>query len=113
MGFFVYVWVLWGAKALAARRYAPWSGEPGELATSVIVPVYDESKAVFRRVLASVRANRPAEMVAVVDGGDPHVASVAADYCDRVLQIPKSGKRAAIAAGLAATDPGTDIVVVV
>jgi hyaluronan synthase len=76
------------------------------------VPVYNESEPVFRRVLASVRANRPAEMVAVVDGGDPHIASVAADYCDRVLQIPKSGKRAAIAAGLAASDPASDVLVV-
>ena len=32
------------------------------------------------------------------------MAAVAADYCDRVLRIPKAGKRAAIAAGLAASD---------
>jgi hyaluronan synthase len=112
MGFFAYVWLLWAAKALAARRYRPSNGEPGDLATSVIVPVYNESEPVFRWVLASVRANRPAEMVAVVDGGDPHIASIAADYCDRVLQIPKSGKRAAIAAGLAASDPASDVIVV-
>jgi hyaluronan synthase len=47
-----------------------------------------------------------------VDGGDPHIASIAAEYCDRVLQIPKSGKRAAIAAGLAASDPASDVLVV-
>jgi hyaluronan synthase len=113
MGFFVYVWVLWAAKALAARRYRPWSGEPPGFATTVIVPVYDEPEPLFRRVLESVRENGPTEMVAVVDGGDPHLASVAADYCERVLQIPKSGKRSAIAAGVAAADPDTDILVVV
>ena len=79
----------------------------------MIVPVFMESEAVFRHVLASVRANEPTELVAVVDGGDPHVSAVAADYCDRVMDIPKSGKRAAIAAGLAASDPATDVVVVV
>ena len=41
------------------------------------------------------------------------MAAVAGEYCDRVLRIPKSGKRAAIAAGLAASDPATDVVVVV
>ena len=113
MGFFAYVWLLWTAKALAARRYTPSRAEPEPLMTTVIVPVYGESEAVFRHVLASVRANSPTEMVAVVDGADPHLSAVAAEYCDRVVDIPKSGKRAAIAAGLAASDPATDVVVVV
>jgi hyaluronan synthase len=112
MVFFVYVWALWTAKALAARRYRPWTGAAPRHTTSVIVPVYNEPEAVFRKALASVTANRPTEIIAVVDGGDPEVAAVAYDYCDRVLRIPKSGKRAAIAAGLAATDPGTDVIVV-
>jgi hyaluronan synthase len=112
MVFFVYVWVLWCAKALAARRYRPSAAGAGQLATSVIVPVYNEPEAVFRRSLASVLANRPAELIAVVDGGDPEIAAIAADYCDRVLRLPKVGKRVAIAAGLRETDPATDVVVV-
>src|SRR6185503_10430908 len=106
-------WLLWTAKALAARRYTPSRAEPEPLMTTVIVPVYGESEAVFRHVLASERANSPTEMVAVVDGADPHLSAVAAEYCDRVVDISKSGKRAAIAAGLAASDPATDVVVVV
>jgi cellobiuronic acid synthase len=112
MAFFVYVWLLWTVKALAAGRYRPSTGSPVGLTTSVIVPVYREPEAIFRRVLESVRANRPTEVIAVVDGGDPDVASVAAEYCDRVLRILKSGKRAAIAVGLEATNPRTDVVVV-
>ena len=101
-------------KALAARRYRPSHGDPDALATTVLVPVYREPEAVFRRVLASVRANGPNELIAVVDGGDPASArrwqpSTATGCCD----IPKAGKRAAIAAGLAASDPATDVVVVV
>ena len=113
MVLFVYVWVVWSAKALAARRYRPWTTSPGDLATTVIVPVYNEPEALFRRVLASVRANGPTEIVVVVDGGDANVAAVAADYADRVLRVPKEGKRAAIAAGLRESDPSTDVVLVV
>jgi len=112
MAFFVYVWLLWLAKTLAARRYRPWVGPASERTTTVIVPVYNEPEAVFRRALASVRANDPTEIVVVVDGGDREVADVAADYADEVLLIPKAGKRAAIAAGLEASDSQTEIVVV-
>ena len=112
MGFFVYVWLLWLGKTLAARRYRPWVGPAPELTTTVIVPVYNEPEPVFRRALASVRANDPTEIIIVVDGGDREVAGVAADYADRVLLISKAGKRAAIAAGLGASDSTTEVVVV-
>lgn len=112
MAFFAYVWVVWAAKTLAARHYRPWRGSPSRLRASVIVPVFNEPEAIFRRVLASVVANRPAELIAVVDGGDPAIAAVARDYCDHVIRIPKAGKRAAIAAGLRATDAQTEVVIV-
>src|SRR6476619_5932701 len=97
MIFFVYVWVVWTAKALTARRYRP-SRAPADARASVIVAVYSEPEAVFRRSLASVVANRPAELVVVVDGGDPELAAIAREYADQVLRVPKAGKRDAIAA---------------
>ena len=112
MVFFLYVWALWAAKTLAASRYRPWRGSTRRLTTSVIVPVYNEPEAVFRRSLASVVASRPTEIIVVVDGGDADVAAVASDYASRVLRIPKAGKRAAIAAGLEASTGLTDVVVV-
>jgi hyaluronan synthase len=112
MAFFVYVWLLWIAKAVAASRYRPWKTPSQGLTTTVIVPVYNEPEAVFRRALSSVLANKPFEIIVVVDGGDADVAAVATDYADRVLRIPKEGKRAAIAAGLQASNPSTDVVVV-
>jgi hyaluronan synthase len=112
MAFFTYVWLLWTAKALAARRYRPYTAPLTGLRASVIVPVFNEPEPVWRRALASVVANRPFELIAVVDGGDPDVAGIAGEYCDHVLRIPKSGKRAAIAAGLRASDPSTDVVIV-
>ena len=54
MVFFVYVWVVWACKLLAARRYRPFAGAPGPLTVTVLVPVYREPEAVFRRALASV-----------------------------------------------------------
>jgi cellulose synthase/poly-beta-1,6-N-acetylglucosamine synthase-like glycosyltransferase len=113
MAFFVYVWALWAAKWAAARRYRPLLGSAEGLRASVVVPVFNEPEEIFRRALASVSANQPSELIAVVDGGSPDVAAVAYDYCDRVLRIPKAGKRAAVAVGLAATDRSTDVVVVV
>ena len=112
MAFFVYVWLLWTAKAIAARRYRPSQASTEGLRASVIVPVYDEPEEIWRRVLTSVVANRPAELIAVVDGGDAEVARIAGEYCDQVLRIPKAGKRAAIAAGLRVSDPSTQVVVV-
>jgi hyaluronan synthase len=112
MAFFVYVWAVWGFKAIAARRYRPSAAPPAGRTASVLVPVYQEPEALFRRALASVRAERPAELIAVIDGGDPDLAEIAGEYCDRVLRVPKAGKRAAIAAGLAVSDPHTDVVVV-
>src|SRR3954452_6217357 len=83
MGLFVYVGGVWTAKALAPRRYRPFrSGATTALTTSVIVPVYNEPVAIFRRALASVRANEPTEFVAVVDGGDRRLAAIAEEYCD-------------------------------
>jgi hyaluronan synthase len=112
MAFFVYVWVVWALKLLAGRRYRPFAGDPGPLRVTVLVPVFSEPEAVLRRALASVSAEGPDELIVIVDGGDTATAAVAADHCHRVLRIPKAGKRAAIAAGLAASDPTTDVVVV-
>jgi cellulose synthase/poly-beta-1,6-N-acetylglucosamine synthase-like glycosyltransferase len=113
MAFFVYVWLLWTAKALLARRYRPFTGRAVARTSTVIVPVYNESAELFEGCLASIRANEPTELIAVVDGGDADLATIAGNYCDRVLRVPKAGKRAAIASGLAAADATTDVVVVV
>ena len=112
MAFFAYVWVVWTAKTLSARRYRPARGPASGLRASVIVPVFNEPEEIWRRALASVVANRPFELIAVVDGGDPAIAAIAREYCDDVVRIPKAGKRAAIAAGLSVTDPATEIVIV-
>src|SRR5690606_3457165 len=46
--------------------------------------------------LGSIVANEPDELLVIVDGGDPHMAEIAREFTDRVWQIPKAGKRAAL-----------------
>jgi cellulose synthase/poly-beta-1,6-N-acetylglucosamine synthase-like glycosyltransferase len=116
LAFFVFVWTVWIAKTLIASRYRPFVDQERateRLRTSVIVPVFDEPDYLFRRVLASVDANEPAELIVVVDGGDPRPARVARELTDKVYLVPKRGKRAAIERGLAESDPTTDVVVIV
>ena len=112
MWFFAYVWAVWSCKAIASRRYRPWTGEPHVRGVTVLVPVYNEPEAIFRSSLASVRFEQPSEMIAVVDGGDTRTAEIAREYCDQVVLIERSGKRAAIAAGLEVSDTSSDVVVV-
>ncbi len=113
MAFFAYVWVLWAVRTLIARRYRAFTAEPGARSASVIIPTYREPEPLLRRVLAAVRDEAPAELIVVVDGGDPDQAAVASEYADQVIRIPKQGKRAAIAAGFRASDPASDVVFVV
>src|ERR1700748_219449 len=88
MAFFVYVWTVWVLKALAARRYRPVTGSSGDRTTTVLVPVYREPEDTFRRVLASVRAQRPTELIAIVDGRDPEPAEGAGQDRERLLGHP-------------------------
>jgi hyaluronan synthase len=73
------------------------------------VPVFNEPEALFRQVLASVVANRPTEVIVAVDGGDAGIAAIASEYADKVLRLPKIGKRGAIDAALKVADPTADI----
>jgi hyaluronan synthase len=114
--FFAYVWLIWLLKSILAARYRPVVDEGGTvdpLRTTVLVPVYSEPELMFRRVLRSITENRPTELIVIVDGGDPHVARVARDFTEKVVSIPKLGKRAAIERGLSSSDPTTDVVLIV
>lgn len=115
LAFFVFVWAFWALKVFLASRYRPFTDpehKTRSLRTTVVSPVFNEPEEIFRAVLESVRANGPSELIVVVDGGDPHLARVARGYADVVLCMPKRGKRSAIQAGFEASDPSTDVVLV-
>jgi hyaluronan synthase len=116
LAFFVFVWTVWIAKTLVATRYRPFIDQEdvtADLRTSVIVPVFDESPFLFRRVLSSINANEPAELIVVVDGGDPEAARVAREHTEKVYLLPKRGKRAAVEYGVEVSDPTTDVIAIV
>jgi hyaluronan synthase len=100
--FCIYVWVVWLVKVLGARRYAKAERDYATT-VSVVVPVFMEDPEVFERVLASIVHNRPDELLVVVDGGDDEMAALARRWTDRVWQIPKAGKRAALALAIPET----------
>lgn len=114
IAFFVFVWLLWFAKATVARRYRPFpvSMLTADMRATVIVPVFNEPAEVFSRVLSSVCVNDPHELVVVVDGADHWLAQVASAYTDQVVLISKQGKRSAIKAGIDASCPSTDVIVI-
>jgi hyaluronan synthase len=108
------VWALWLTKLLAARRYLPFpvTGATADLRTTVILPVFKEPLDVFRRVLESVCANEPHEVIVVVDGADGDLMRIARAHTDKVVGIAKDGKREAIRRGLLEASESTEIVVV-
>lgn len=61
------VWLMWGVKTLISRRYRPWT-EPYDAPASVIVPVVDEPIVLFNEVLARITAQRPHEVIVVING---------------------------------------------
>lgn len=110
--FFLYVWALWALKTLGAMLYRPAAGSGREYSATVIVPVYREASPRFERVLRSVRANRPTELIVAVDGGDPNLEEVSREYADQVLSLPKCGKRVAVYRAFQSSRRETDAVVV-
>ncbi|MFW6073997.1 MAG: glycosyltransferase [Chloroflexota bacterium] len=108
--FFIYVWVVWTVKVLGSRRYMPAINDY-TTSTSVVMPVYQEPPEVLRRSLRSIAANNPDEIIVVVDGGDEAMAEIAREFTDRVIKIPKAGKRTALETGIPMTT--SEIVIIV
>ena len=108
--FFIYVWLVWATKMLGSRRYAPAEND-FTATTSVVVPVFQEDPAVLRAVLNSIRSSGPDEILVVIDGGDPEMASIAREYTRLVWQIPKAGKRAALKTAIPRTTGEVVIIV--
>ncbi|MFZ0325282.1 MAG: glycosyltransferase [Actinomycetes bacterium] len=61
------VWGLWLLKVLLSRGYRPVSA-PYHCTTTVVVPVVDEPIDLFRQVLGRVVAQRPDQVIVVING---------------------------------------------
>ena len=66
--FMTLVWALWLVRLVLLRRYRPWRRPYPEVTTSVVIPVVDEPLDLFRDVLARITAQRPDEIIVVING---------------------------------------------
>ncbi|HEY2955373.1 MAG TPA: glycosyltransferase family 2 protein [Candidatus Eisenbacteria bacterium] len=97
-------WSVWAVRWAISRRYRPLVNDY-RTTTSVVVPVYREDPDVLVRCLESWRAERPDEIVLVVDLADVEVLSRLEEYEDRqvrVIPFKHRGKRSALGVGIRA-----------
>jgi hyaluronan synthase len=104
-------WSTWLARKIPAALYQPIT-TPYVATTSVITPVYKEDPVIFRQAIESWRANRPDEILAVIDVTDKACIEIASEYPDVTVMITdKPGKRPALVDGIRAA--ASEIVVLV
>jgi len=94
-------WALWALKCLLSRRYRPWTAEYRTTA-SVIIPVVDEPVGLFHEVLDLITAQRPHEVIVVINGPRNEKLERVCDTYPGVQWVwtPVPGKRNAIREGL-------------
>jgi cellulose synthase/poly-beta-1,6-N-acetylglucosamine synthase-like glycosyltransferase len=106
-------WTIWFIKKIVSTLYYPITPETkkdpsrstDDLTVSVIIPVYNEDKKIFRRSLESWWKNKPAEIIAIIDKSD---AACIAEFKEfqqgksnlNLIVTSKPGKRAALADGI-------------
>jgi len=99
--FSTFVWALWVLKVVLSRRYRPVT-EPYDVSTSVVVPVVDEPLDLFREVLERIVAQRPDEVIVVINGAvNPGLQQVSDEFAPLVrwVHTPIPGKRNAVKIG--------------
>lgn len=95
------VWALWIVKVVLSRRYRPVTA-PYEVTTSVVIPVVDEPLDLFRSVLARIVAQRPDEVIVVINGAvNTALEEVSDEFAPLVrwVHTPIPGKRNAVMIG--------------
>ena len=100
-------WGVWIIKKICSYFYSPISVEipPYHDTMTIITPVYNENPDVFRRALYSWEANRPDELVAVIDQSDRRCVEVFEQFSlhkpwAKLIITSKPGKRRALVDGI-------------
>ena len=112
-------WTIWFIKKVVATLYypiAPDSKKPGskvasKFTVSVIIPVYNEDRKIFRRALESWWKNNPYEMIAIIDKSDTGCIDEFQEFQQgktslKLRVTSKPGKRAALADGISESKGG-------
>ena len=104
-------WLTWGFKRICSAYYKPIEVQPHpfESSMSIITPVYNEDPKTFRKALDSWEANRPDEIIAVIDASDQECIKTFREFSHgkdwaRLLITAKRGKREAIVEGIIAAN---------
>jgi hyaluronan synthase len=100
--FVLLTWLIWVAKVVLSRHYRPWH-EPYQTTTSVIIPVVDEPLDLFREVLQRIVAQRPSQILVVINGPrNEGLQAVCAEFGSAVdwTWTPIAGKRNAVMVGV-------------
>ena len=98
--FFLAIWLRWFIVSLRALRYRPCSSS-FTAKTSVIIPVLDEPPELFSKVLDSIVAQKPYEVIVVINGKrNLKLENVCKKFSVKYLWEKKSGKRNAIMVGV-------------
>ena len=103
----VWRWGTWLLRKLISLRYRPIKRDY-HASVSVVTPVYNEDPKVFRQALESWRANKPLEIVAVIDYTDKACIKEFEEFSHhfkraKLIVTEKPGKRPALADGIKAT----------
>ncbi len=94
------IWLLWGIRVLLATHYRPWR-EDWYGSASVIIPVVDEPMELFRSVLDHIIAQRPHEVIVVINGPrNLPIEALCADAGVRWCWTDRAGKRNAVQIGV-------------
>lgn len=109
----IWRWMTWGLKRVCAAYYRPIeyssssTNSPGssDHSLSIVTPVYNENPTTFKRALQSWEANKPDEIIAVIDQSDIDCIDVFKEFSKNktwasLLVTSKPGKRQAIADGV-------------
>ncbi|PZR52467.1 glycosyl transferase family 2 [Xylanimonas oleitrophica] len=99
------VWALWLIKVVLSRRYKPYTGTFTGTA-SVVIPVVDEPEDLFRDVLGRIVAQRPHEVIVVINGArNETLERVCDEFAPHVrwTHTPIPGKRNAVKVGTEAS----------
>ena len=103
----IWRWAVWILKKICSYIYSPICASipPYHDTITIITPVYNENPDVFRRALYSWEANRPDELVAVIDQSDTRCIKVFEEFSlnkswTKLIVTHKPGKRRALVDGI-------------
>jgi hyaluronan synthase len=110
--FIALVWLVWLRKVQLSRRYRP-SAAQFATSASVVIPVVDEPEELFREVLRRIVAQRPDEVIVVINGPKNALLERVCEEFEGVKWVwtEVAGKRNAVRLGVEAA--GGEVVLLV